>query len=108
MTVEFVILPDLYEIKREKQEEELQYNGIHITSRLWSVVNKYHEDVFIRIAGFVFKYPWRIQCDKGERARLGQMVKEIDFWYGEWFQSICIDVNSSKGISEEVSKALDV
>ena len=41
---------------------------------------------YIKVAGFVFKYPCRMSFDKGERARLGRLVKQIDFWYGEQVQ----------------------
>ena len=46
--------------------------------------------------------------DKVEHSRIGSMVKEIDFYYGELVKSICLDLNSSKGRSEEVAKELDV
>ena len=60
------------------------------------------------IAGFFCKYPCRILCNKVYCDRLVRMFKDIAFWYGEKVQSIRLDVNSSKGSSEEVSKALDV
>ena len=46
--------------------------------------------------------------DKGERAGLGRLIKEIALWDGEQLQSIQLDADAFKGISEKVSKALDV
>ena len=62
----------------------------------------------MKIAGFVCNYPCSISCDRGERSGIAHLVKEIDFWDGELVQSIRLDADSSKGSSEEVSKALDV
>ena len=49
-----------------------------------------------------------MSCDRGDRAGIAHLVKEIDFWDGELVQSIRLDADSSKGRSEEVAKALDV
>ena len=78
-----MILSGLFEIKREKQEEDIQENDIDTPPSLWSVEKKYHEATFMRISGFVCKYTCSMSCNKGEGVRLGQMVKEISFWYGE-------------------------
>ena len=58
-------------------------NYITITSNLWFVVKKSREATLLRIAGFVCNYPCRMSCDKGERAGIGCLVKEIAFWDGE-------------------------
>ena len=71
-------------------------------------MNKACEATFIRITGFVYNYPYSMSCDKGERAGLGRLVKDISFWDGEQVQSILIYVDASKGISEEVANATDV
>ena len=56
----------------------------------------------MRIAGFVCKYTCSMSCDKGERAELGRLVKEIYFWDVELVQSTRLDVDASKGSSKEV------
>ena len=71
-------------------------------------MDKYHKATFMRVIGFLCKYPFRMLCNKGERASIVWLVKETSFWYGEQFQSIRLDVNSSKGSLEEVAKTLDV
>ena len=53
-------------------------NGIPSPSSLWYVAKKACEATFMRIAGFVYNYPYSVSCNKGERAGLGRMVKEID------------------------------
>ena len=58
-------------------------NCIPSPSNLWYVVKKSHEAVFIRISGFICNYPCSMSCDKGYRAGLGRLVKEIDLWDGE-------------------------
>ena len=58
-------------------------NCIPTPSNLWCVVKKYCGDKFMRIAGFVCNYPCRMSYEKGDRARLGRLVKEIAFWDGE-------------------------
>ena len=103
-----MILPYLFEIKREKQEQDIQENGIPSPSRLWFAANESREATFRRIAGFFYKYPCIMSYDKGEHTRLGWMVKYIAFWYIEQIESTWIYVNSSKGSLEEVAKALDV
>ena len=77
-------------------------------SSLWYVMKKYHKATFMRIAGFVWNYPCSISCSKIEHSGLVHLVKEINFWDGEWVQSIRLDSDASKGSSEEVAKALDV
>ena len=72
------------------------------------MVNKSNKATFLKIAGFVCKFSFIISCDKGKHSRLGRMVKEIAFWYIKQVLSIRLDVNSSKGISEEVAKSLGV
>ena len=62
----------------------------------------------MRILGSVCKYPCRMLCDLREHASICRMVKEIAFCYSEQVQYIRLDVNASKGRSEEVSKLLDV
>ena len=49
-----------------------------------------------------------MSCDKGERAGIGLLVKEIAFWDGEWVQSIWIDADASKGWQKEAEKGPDV
>ena len=46
--------------------------------------------------------------NKGKRAGLGRLVKEISFWDGERVKSIRLDADASKGSSEELASALDV
>ena len=50
-------------------------NGITSPLSLWPVVKKSHKAKFMRISGFVCKYPCSTSCDKGDRDRLVQMVK---------------------------------
>ena len=47
------------------------------------MAKKAREATFMRIAGFVCNYPWCMLCDKGERAGLGRLLKEIALWDGE-------------------------
>ena len=75
-------------------------NFIPGPSNLRYVVNKSREDKLMRIAGFVWKYPCSISCDKWERAGLGRLVKDIALLYGELVQPIRLDVDASKGRSE--------
>ena len=86
----------------------MQDNVIPSPSSLRSAVEKTHQDTLMRIAGFVCKFYCRTSCDKGQHARIGRMVKEITFWYGEQVKSIMLDDNSSKGISEGVENPLAV
>ena len=60
------------------------------------------------IVGFVCNYPCRMSWEKGERTGLGHLVKEIDSWDVELFQSTRLDVDASKGSSKEVENSLDV
>ena len=75
MAVEFVILPDLFEINIDKQEKEMKENIIPSPSILWYVVKKTHEAKFMSIAGFLCRFTCRMSCNKGESARLEHMVK---------------------------------
>ena len=97
---------DFSEIKSEKQEEDLKDNGITSPPSLRSVVKKSYKSKFIRTAGFVCKYPYRVSHDKGDKFRLGSMVKEIDFWYGEQVQSMRLDANASKGSQKKYKRHL--
>ena len=54
-------------------------NLIPSPSKLWYVVKKSREAKFMMIAGFVCNYPCRMSCDKGDRAGLGRLVKDIAF-----------------------------
>ena len=83
-------------------------NLIPIPSHLHYVVNKSHEYTFMSIVGFFCNYTYIISCDKGERDGLGSLVKGIDLWDVKLVQSIWIDVDAFKGISEEVAKGFDV
>ena len=83
-------------------------NGIPIPSSLWSMVKKPHKTTFMKIAGFSWKYPCIMSCNKGYRAWIGQMVKYLAFWDCERRQKIWFDAASSKGIPEEVANELDV
>ena len=83
-------------------------NFIPISSHLQYVVNKSHEYTFMSIVGFFCNYTYIISCDKGERDGLGSLVKGIDLWDVKLVQSIWIDVDAFKGISEEVAKGFDV
>ena len=83
-------------------------NFIPIPSNLYYVVKKFREATFMGIAGFFCNYPCSMSCDKGERAGLGSMVKEIGLWDSERVQSIQLDADESKGISKELAKAIDV
>ena len=86
MTAEFVILDYFFEIKSEKQDKDLQENIISIPSILLYVVKKYHKDTIMGISWFFCKYTCIMSWNKGERARIGRIVKEITFLYGEWMQ----------------------
>ena len=77
-------------------------------SNLWYVAKKVCEAKFMRIAGFVCNYTCIMSCDKGECDVIVRLVKEIDFWDGEFVQSVRLDADTSKGIPKEVAKALDV
>ena len=73
-------------------------NFIPSPSNLRYVVKKYREATFMRISGFVFNYPCSISCAKGERAGIVCLVKEIDFWDVEVFQSMRLYAYASRGI----------
>ena len=81
MTVEFVILPDLFEINSDKWEKDMWENGIPSTSSLPYVAKISHKAKFMRITGFVCKHPCRMSCENREHIRLGRLVKNISFWY---------------------------
>ena len=83
-------------------------NFIPIPSNLWYVLKKSREATFMRFTGFVFNYPCSMSCDNVERDGLGRQVKYMAFWNYEQVKSIRLDAYASKGISEEVAKALDV
>ena len=52
-------------------------------SNLRYVVKKAREAIFMRIAGFVCIYPCSMSCEKGERAGIGRLIKEIALWGGK-------------------------
>ena len=83
-------------------------NDITSPSRLWYMVKKPRESIFMRIVGFVWNYPCRISCNKGESAGIIWMVKDVDVWDDERVQPIRLDADASNGSLEEVEKALDV
>ena len=58
-------------------------NCIPIPSNLRYVVKKSREATFMITAGFVFNYPCSMLYNKGGRAGIGRLVKEIAFWGGE-------------------------
>ena len=84
------------------------FNFIHSPSNLRYLVKKSHEATFMMISGFVCNYPCSMSCNKGEHAGIGHLFKEIAFCDGDRVQSMRIEEDSYKGISEEVAKALDV
>ena len=63
-------------------------NYISSPSNLRYVVKKSLGATFMRIVGFVYKYPCSVSCNKVELAGLGCLVKEISFWDGERVQPI--------------------
>ena len=77
-------------------------------SKLWYMLNKAHENTFMRVAGFACNYPCSMSCDKVDRTGIGCLVKDIYFLDGSLLQAIRIDADASKGISKELSKALVV
>ena len=76
------------------------HNCIPSPSNLRYVLKKSCEAKFMRISGFVYNYPCSMSCNKGERAGIGSMVKDIYLGYGEQVKSIRLDTNASKEISE--------
>ena len=70
-------------------------NDITSPSRLWYMVKKPRESIFMRIVGFVWNYPCRISCNKGESAGIIWMVKDIDVWDDERVQPIRLDADAS-------------
>ena len=50
-----MLLPDLFEIKGDKHEEDLKENNISSPSSLQYMAKKYREAKFMRVAGFVCK-----------------------------------------------------
>ena len=54
-------------------------NYIPSPPNLRYVVKNYREDKFMRISGFVCNYPCSMSCNKGYRAGLGRLVKDIYF-----------------------------
>ena len=83
-------------------------NCIPSPSNIRYMVKKSREATFMRIAGFVWKYPYIMSYNKGERAGLGCLVKEIAFYDGEHVQLIKLDADAPKWSSEEVAMSLDV
>ena len=61
-------------------------NGIPNPSIIQSMVNKYCENKFMRISGFVCKYLCSISCNKVESGGIVRLVKEIVFCGGEQVQ----------------------
>ena len=61
-------------------------NFIHSPSKLWYEVNKYYEDTFMRIAGFVCNHPCSILYYKGEHTGFSRLFIEIYLCDGEQVQ----------------------
>ena len=55
-------------------------NYIPSPSNLWYVVKKSCEATLMRIAGFVYNFTYSMSCNKGERAGIGRLIKEIAFY----------------------------